>query len=133
MFHHTHHRSLFPFILTGLTIALVVLMYYAFTDQQPSREPVVEEPTPVSAQDYESELRALTQTFIQAYPKEQEEPAKMVLIERTLQELLSLRVPSEKKELHFSLVVELNKLMQAHKLQNGKAVEAFEAFKAQTP
>ena len=127
MFHH--RRSLFPLLLALLTLVLVIFMFYAFTGRSLKRSNVVGEPSPVSAQQYQTELHELTSTFVEQYEGEANDLARLVLVETTLQKLLSLRVPTEQKDRHLALAVELNQMQQALRQQNGEADVAFERFK----
>ncbi len=124
MFHKRH--SFFPLMLAVLTLGLIVLMFYAFTQRQATPHRVAQEATPVSAQEYNQELSTLTKSFIEQYSLKEDDLSRLVLVEQTLQSLLSLRVPVEAKEMHLNIAVDLNQMQQALREKNGKEAEAFE-------
>ncbi len=126
MFHQRH--SFFPLVLAGLTLVLIIFMFYAFTEQ--GREPVsvMREPSPVSAQAYEKQWQQITQAFEEMYPNQSDDLARLVLTEQTIRELLELRVPAQQKDFHLSLVIELNQIAQALRARSGEASEAFARF-----
>ncbi len=124
MFHKRH--SFFPLVLALLTLGLIVFMFYAFTGKQSVSVRQTSEVPPVSSQEYEKELSTLTKSFVEQYPQKEDELSRLVLVEQTLQSLLSLRVPVEAKEMHLNLAVELNQMQQALREKSGKEKEAFE-------
>ncbi len=126
MIHHRH--SFFPLVLAGLTLALIIFMFYSFTGWQPSTSTMVPEQMPVSPAEYEQSLTQVTRAFVESYPGQSDDLARLVLVEKTMQQLLNLRVPAEQKELHLSLVIELNQIQQALRERNGEAQAAFEKF-----
>lgn len=115
-------------MLAGLTLVLIIFMFYAFTEQ--GREPisVMREPSPVSAQAYEKQWQQITQAFEEMYPNQSDDLARLVLTEQTIRELLELRVPAQQKDFHLSLVIELNQIAQALRARSGEASEAFARF-----
>ena len=127
LFHRRH--SFFPLVLALLTLLLIVLMFYAFTGTQPTANRVTSEVTPVSSQEYQQELRALIQSFIEQYGQKEDDILRLVLVEQTLQSLLSLRVPVEAKEMHLSIAVELNQMQQALREKSGAEKAAFERLR----
>lgn len=120
-----HRRSVFPFIIVGLTIGLIVLMYYAFTGQMTRRVPVVSEPSPISVSEYTTKLKQLSETFIKNYSEQSDDSARLLLVEQTLQTVLDMRVPAEYKDLHLSFVIKLHSLQQALKGQGEEAQATF--------
>lgn len=131
MFHR--RTSFFPLILALLTLVLGLLMFYAFTGRSIIEQAAVTVVTPVSSQEYNNELKTLMQSFIVDYPQKYDDISRLVLIEQTLQKLLSLRVPAESKETHLNLAVELNQMQQALKEKNGEENEAFARIQSYVP
>lgn len=113
MFHH--HRSFFPLVLALLTILLIALMVWKL---QPAPEPVpsptapapevADTPEPVTAADYEKELADLLGGFFDRYDAADQAFLRVIAADETLSALLDLRVPSEYKDLHLSVAVDLN-------------------------
>lgn len=126
IFHRRH--SLFPLLIVGLTLVLMVLMFYSFTGQKKPVSNVVSEPSPVSSVEYEQSLREISDTFIQTFTAQPDDLARLVLVEQTQQQLLSLRVPADYKDLHLSLVIDLNKMQQALRLRTGETEIVFQNF-----
>lgn len=121
-----HHRtSFFPLILAFLTLALGLLMFYAFTGRSFTQTSSFKEASPISTQEYNKELSELMGPFVSEYLQKPDDMARLVLVEQTLQKLLSLRVPVEAKETHLSLAVELNQMTQALRDKSGEEQEAF--------
>lgn len=112
MFHHRHH-SFFPFVLALLTFGLIVLMYFSFTIVKVETKSIQQIIVPVSSQEYESELKEIGNGFTASYVSSETDIAKLVLVEKTLSELLSLRVPAEFKDKHLELAVLLNQIQTA--------------------
>ena len=123
IFHH--RRSLFPFVIAGLTIGLAVLMYYAFTGRMTPRASVVSEPPPISVSEYTTNLKNSSEMFLKNYVEQSEVSVRLVLVDETLQTLLDMRVPAEYKNLHLSFVIELHNLQQALKGQGEDAQVVF--------
>lgn len=119
-----HRHSFFPLILALLTLALVIFMFYAFTGRITQNPTVRGELPPVSSSEYDESLRELMANFSAAYGEEEDELTRLVLTEKTLTQLLSLRVPAESKERHLALAVDLNRLAQALKQRDGEEAEA---------
>jgi hypothetical protein len=124
LFHKRH--SFFPLILALLTLGLILLMFYAFTGKQPASTSVSQEVTPISSQEYQKEFTTLITSFVEQYPQKEDDLSRLVLVEQTLSFLLSLRVPTEAKEQHLNMAVELNQMQQALREKSGKEKEAFE-------
>ena len=125
MLFHRHH-SLFPFVLAGLTLALIVFMFYAFTGTPVIIPTAVSEPTTISAQAYEQERTKIVSGFFENYAQQPDDLAKLVLSEAFLSDVLSLRVPADQKEEHLALVIELNTLMQSLRSRDEQAPTLFE-------
>lgn len=112
MFHPKHH-SFFPFVLAILTFGLLVFMYFSFTSIKVETKSVQQEVVPVSSQEYQTELEKINDEFVVSYETAETEMAKLVLVEKTLSKLLSLRVPAEFKDKHLELAVLLNQIQTA--------------------
>jgi len=107
-----HRHSFFPFVLAVLTLALVVFMFYAFTDTPLGSSQPEQVLNPVSDEQYQKELRLLTTEFIDSYQKATDPSSRNVLVDQALSSLLALRVPSQNKELHLDLAIDLSQLRQ---------------------
>lgn len=106
-----HRLSFFPLTLALLTLALALLMFYAFMGTPRSTPRVVEQSvTPVSEKDYQEEMRVLTSTFVKVYQAETNPSARVQLVDQTLSSLLALRVPVQYKDVHLTFAVTLNQL-----------------------
>lgn len=102
-----HKRSFFPWVLAMLTITLASFIYASFVSRSPSTEI-----TPVSRTAYESKAKSLMSSFLQSYEGAQDDLQKQSLIETTMNEVLSLRVPTEDKDAHLQFVLRLNQLKE---------------------
>lgn len=107
-----HRHSFFPLILALLTLALVVFMFYAFTGINLNPNQTEEITSPVSEEAYQTELRLLTTEFVETYKKTTDPSARKELVDKTITSLLALRVPSQQKELHLDLAIELSQMRQ---------------------
>lgn len=119
-----HRHSFFPLILALLTLALVIFMFYAFTGRIAQSPSARGERPPVSSAEYKESMEGVMAVFVDAYGKQEDELARLVLTEKTLSQLLSLRVPVESKERHLALAVDLNRLVQALKQRDGEEATA---------
>ncbi|MBM5789996.1 hypothetical protein FJZ23_02850 [Candidatus Parcubacteria bacterium] len=122
MLHKRH--SFFPFVLALLTLALVILMFYAFTGREPAPAERAVEPSPVSASRYEGSLVSLMDAFIGAYDAQPDDASRLALTEQALADLLSLRVPADEKDRHLALAVGLNRLEQALRARDAEETQA---------
>ena len=127
LFHQRH--SFFPLVLAGLTIVLVVFMFYAFTGQISPNVVIIPEAPPVSDAEYQDELTAVMSVFIENYQHQTDNLTRLVLVEQTLEKLLTIRVPADRKEVHLSLAVELNQMQQALRERSGEEQTAFDRIK----
>lgn len=95
----TTHRSWFPFILVGLSAALLAVILVAYRpNATPSEkeEPAVAAPT---AEEYEAAVRAIMMdTAISSGPQE-------ASAQKAYDALLALHVPAEYKDVHIQLVL----------------------------
>lgn len=113
MFHH--HRSLFPLLLALLTILLIILMIWKLqpkdvevlksSNNPPAEEPLIESVTPA---EYEQRLADLLSEFIQKYDVADQDFIRVIAVDQTLSSLLDLKVPTQYKDLHLSIAVNLN-------------------------
>ncbi|MBI5370067.1 hypothetical protein HZA85_02690 [Candidatus Uhrbacteria bacterium] len=128
MFHK--RTSFFPLVLALLTLALVVLMIFAFASRgSVSKTPVPASSKPVSAEQYDQELSALTTEFTAVYQAAVDSQTKLSLVQKTLAQLLAMTVPAAEKEKHLALAVELSQMQQALTNQTGEEAAAFERFR----
>ena len=106
---HKHRSILFPVVLIGLTLALAATVYFSVSP----KSAVVPESKiiPVNDELYRNELTNIIQTFQTQYRSAPDDLRRLLLVEATLRNLLSLRVPAMYKELHLDLAVSLNLIM----------------------
>ena len=95
-----------------LTLTLAAFMVAVFSSR--SGEPAVggEQEIGVSEEDYRLELKELMSAFRESYASAQDDLARLVLVEQTMNRLLTLRVPSNQKDLHLELAFALNRLRE---------------------
>ena len=99
--HRTEHRTWFPFILVGLTVALAAIIWaWPFSSEQnvgqSSPEQEISTPTYV---EYQSQVIAILEAYLETDDEQSAYTA-----------LLDVWVPVEAKEVHLDLVVAFGKL-----------------------
>lgn len=127
MFLHRHH-SFFPLALALLTLGLIMFMYFSFTAAKDETKFVGQTIVPVSSQEYKNDLKKINDEFIASYEIAETDTTKLFLVEKTLGELLALRVPAEFKSTHLELAVLLNQMQTALRTQKNPK-ELFDSFK----
>lgn len=93
----TTHRSWFPFILLGLStalLALIVVVYNPNATLESDSAPVVVAPT---GTEYEAAVRTIVTTYVASSDSEADKAAYDALLE--------MRVPEAYKTVHISLVL----------------------------
>ncbi|MBI5793671.1 hypothetical protein HZA87_01100 [Candidatus Uhrbacteria bacterium] len=109
-----HRHSFFPLVIILLTLLLGVFMLLTVSRQ--TAPPADEQTTtPVDAQAYRVSLVDLLTTFEAGIALAPDDPAKLVVAERALTDLLALRVPPEDKQLHLDFALTLTKIQTALK------------------
>lgn len=114
MFHR--HRSFFPLVLVLLTVLLIALMVWKL---QPADAPApapapasVSEETPadepVTMAEYEQALGSLLREFFARYDAADQDFLRVIATDETLTRLLDLKVPTQYKDLHLKVAVNLN-------------------------
>ncbi|MDP2631855.1 MAG: hypothetical protein Q8P30_03770 [Candidatus Uhrbacteria bacterium] len=119
MLHPHPHRTWFPFILVGLTVALLLFVVIwvneksedTYTDDQPE---VVEV---ISAEEYQQEMNSVFTEFLSSKN-----------VNLAYDQLLDIRVPSRYKDVHLELVIILAKY-RAGDVE--EAIGRYDALKAQ--
>lgn len=113
-------RSHFPLIVIGLTAALIVLMWFAFTGQEKthSPDPVIEQVT-ISADDYKVDLADVMQRFQVELGAATDDVERSAVAHTSLEQILELKVPAEYQDLHLSLVLSLIQITKA--IENGES------------
>ena len=93
------------------------------------RSPITESAVaPVSEQEYQSNLHALTKKFVEGYAQTEDQAKRLVLTQQTLSSLLTMRVPAAFKELHLELAVHMNQLKDALQTNGAGVKESFDQF-----
>ena len=94
-----YHRTWFPYILIGLTVVLVLVVISFFRSQPEEDVILVSEDAVIAIADidYESDVSKILLDF---YQDEN--------IEKTRNQLLAQRVPSEFLDLHFALILAID-------------------------
>ena len=111
---HFHKHSSFPLVLTLLSLGLVVFMFYAFTFEgdpvTESNKIVEEEVVTIDADQYRNDLSFIIRDFSDEIGLAEDDLARLLVTESTLEQLLDLRVPTEYKDLHLNLAVIIHQL-----------------------
>lgn len=104
------HPTFFPLALALLTLALIAFMVVAFSGGKASSLMANETPA-VSDDAYQEQAKAVMVSFEAEY-KAADDLAKLLLVEKTLNALLALRVPVSFKDLHLELAFSLNQMRE---------------------
>ena len=112
---HQRHRLFFPGVIIFLTLVLITLMVWQFYPQQKNKtflenKTLVQEKT-FEAEDlinYQPAVTKILNNFYQKYNEADQDFLKVILADKTLDQLLALKVPSQYKELHLKIAVDLN-------------------------
>jgi hypothetical protein len=122
-----HHRSFFPAVLALLTLALVGLMFWKLPgDPEPTSAPTPALQPAVTDESYRASAAAIMSEFFVEYAKADQDFLRLLRVEKTLNELLDLKVTEGYKKIHLDLVVALNQMRnglrgEAAALQVGQA------------
>ena len=104
-------RTSFPYIVGALTIALAVFVAFAVTHRPQAPADSSSSPTQaerLSDASYQSEMKGILLSFDADYPKAKNDIARLVLVEATLNKVLSVRVPESDKAFHLEIAIALN-------------------------
>lgn len=104
------HPTFFPLALGLLTLALVAFMVVTFSGGKTSSL-IANEPPTVSGDAYQEKAKEVMASFNVEY-KAADDLAKLLLVEKTLNALLALRVPASFKDLHLELAFSLNQIRE---------------------
>ena len=108
-----HHAYAFPILVGVLTVALVLLVWQTVSPSVQEGYPVLTETRePVTAAEYEQSLQGVMDGFMMNYAIQSNQGDRRAYAGEVLQELLNLRVPAEKKDLHLQIAFGLNNLCQ---------------------
>ncbi|MFC1788124.1 hypothetical protein ACFLZY_02810 [Patescibacteria group bacterium] len=113
-FRRCHHHNFFPLIIAGLTIALILFMVYSFAARQDQKgfdqkQSVV---SSVSDKDYRDQIKKVVKDFQKGFAQAETGIEQLVLVEDTLKQVLTIKVPAAYKDMHLELAMTLN-LMQS--------------------
>ncbi|KKR56120.1 hypothetical protein A2332_01130 [Candidatus Uhrbacteria bacterium RIFOXYB2_FULL_41_18] len=103
----------FPIILIVLTILLIVFMVKTLISDVPSEVQESEDiPVVVTSEGYQTSVSEILSSFSFAFGEAQTELEKGVLVDNALNDVLTLRVPSDFQQAHLDLVFGLNALRE---------------------
>jgi predicted metal-binding membrane protein len=135
-----HRTSLYPLVIAGLTVGLVVLMAATLprnTPLQPSRAEVSTVYTGPTDAQYEAQVTAVIGVFHRAYATATTSEAKLTTVETALHSVLGLTVPVRYKDLHYGLAVSLtlmrDGLTQGNVVEQDSGWEKYQTFTAAYP
>lgn len=130
-FYHRHAYA-FPILLGALTVALVLLVWQTVTPStQEGYTVLTEVKEPVTVADYEQSLQGVMDGFTMTYTTKSIEADRRVYAEEVLQQVLDLRVPTERKDVHLQIVFGLNNLCQEDgEIQASGLEQLYEIFAA---
>ncbi len=130
-FYHRHAYA-FPILLGVLTIALVLFVWQTVSPSaQEGYTVLTEVKEPVTVADYEQSLQGVMDGFTMTYLIKSSGGDRRVYAGEVLQQVLDLRVPSERKDLHLQIVFGLNNLYQEDgEMQASGLQQLYEIFAA---
>lgn len=106
------HTSFFPYIVLALTLMLVsAFLFFSFSNLLQSGS-IDARSSAVSDAHYQSVLTRVLRDFFTSYRTATNDATREQIADQTLGMLLSMRVPSSKKDLHLELAIALQKIKQ---------------------
>ena len=138
MFHEDHHRSMFPLIVTALTLGLILVLVLLFG-------PVVRDQSRgligrseiVGEEAYERNVSKTLTRFEERMVLSESDSARYDIISTTTSDVLDLVVPSTYQDVHLNLVIALDTLRQGYNLSDSveiqKGEEMLESLRTQYP
>ena len=118
-----HPRTWFPLVLFGLTLALLLFVFFLYMGPKE----VVNESTPlptVTEADYETSVSGIMAGFWEEYSFLETDEDKLDLVSRIQNNLLSVVVTPSYQETHLEFVIALNLMEQGYEIgDSGKVAE----------
>ena len=112
MFSHLHHKTWFPLVVIGLSLALILFVAWAYLSRPTSSDFISTEIPTVSVNQYKAESRKIMTDFWSQYRNQADDASALSFVSETEQKLLALKVPSENRSVHFELVSSLELMWQ---------------------
>lgn len=109
MFHEHHHKSVFPYLVVGLTLVLAFVVLWLY--QPADRSGIFARP--VSERSYQRSVGRILQDFDERYATANAPEAYEEVARAAATDLLNLRVPGVYRDAHLSLVVYFHRLAQS--------------------
>lgn len=113
-----HRHSLFPIAVILLSLGLAGFMYQTLQNEPSSSTIQMEEVVPVDADAYQSDLSKILAIFEERFFAATDDLDKLIATETALAGVLSLRVPTQYKDLHIGLAVAFNQLQSGLKAED---------------
>ena len=105
---HEHHKSFFPFILIGLTLALMVFMVFAFSkNPEPITEPATQTDPVVTDEDYRKEIKTVISDYEQRSSQAETDLQHLVVVEDALENVLAIKVSAGYRDIHLEIATSL--------------------------
>ena len=113
MFHEHHHRSAFPLIIVGLTLALLLVLALLFGPAVRDQSRGLLRPSQaVSAEMYERDVAQIMVRLQERTEMVEDDEAHYDILSSATSELLALTVPASYQSVHLELVASLDLLRQ---------------------
>jgi len=106
-------RSNFIPVVIFLSLLLAGFMYVAFHGTPaPQTSMTLQDVTPIDPEAYQKQMAAIMHEYDQDMAAAQKNQDRLLVVQKTLSDVLDVRVPAEYKEAHLTLVVGLNEMQQ---------------------
>lgn len=112
MFHEHHHRSSFPLLIVGLTLALLLFLALLFGPTVRDQSRGLLRPSASIAQTYERAVGDAMIRLDERLELSADAEARYDVLSAATSELLALTVPASHQSVHLELVVSLDLLRQ---------------------
>lgn len=132
MFHEHHHRSAFPLLVVGLTLALLLGLALLFGPQV--REQRLHPVTSATTANYEQQAGKIIARLEERLVVAQEADARYEVLSSATSELLTLVVPEGSQSVHLELISSLDLLRQGSlgdEAKTGEGTRRLEALQSQ--
>ncbi len=123
-----HRKSvLFPVVLIGLTIALLLAVVFVVHPKKPSADQPGSPAQTMDASAYRHDMRDLVKRVRDQFALTQDRSVRLSTVVGVREKLLQLRVPGEDRGVHLELAVALTKVIEALN-QSGDVASAYQQF-----
>ncbi len=131
MFHEHHHKSAFPLLVVGLTLALLLVLALLFGPAVRDQSRGLLRPSPsVSAQAYERDVAQIMARLKERSEMVEDDEAHYDILSSATSDLLALKVPASYQPVHLELVVSLDLLRQGVFGEEAKVEEGVRRLEA---